>query len=162
MSCVYPYLPGKDACCYSYIRVHHACTEYPYKPVCFVSYMLHTPCRGQAVDPFGPRADGDDVFCCQSRLLDRTMLGDAQHLAWLRLACCTSQSAAPVAHRHYPCHTDSDLLPCRTVLCNSTLSLESTPVMPPTRGWSGYRIRQAAATEYRHVPVLYVPRTRTT
>ncbi|KAL6814797.1 hypothetical protein V8C40DRAFT_110137 [Trichoderma camerunense] len=100
---------------------------------CFV-HATHThTLSGQAVDPFGPRADGDDVFCCQSRLLDRTMLGDAQHLAWLRLACCTSQSAAPVAHRHYPCHTDSDLLPCRTVLCNSTLSLESTPVMPPTR-----------------------------
>ncbi|KAL6800271.1 hypothetical protein J3E68DRAFT_397818 [Trichoderma sp. SZMC 28012] len=43
-------------------------------------YSTHT-LSGQAVDPFGPRADGDDVFCCQSRLLDRTMLGDAQHLA---------------------------------------------------------------------------------
>ncbi|KAL7960903.1 hypothetical protein V8C34DRAFT_275079 [Trichoderma compactum] len=90
--------------------------------LCFVRvHTTHTQ-SGQAVDPFGPRADGHDVFCCQSRLLKRTMLRDAQHLAAARMP--HSQSAAPAAYRHYPCHTDSDLLPCRTALCNSTFSLE--------------------------------------
>ncbi|KAL6818658.1 hypothetical protein GGI42DRAFT_310417 [Trichoderma sp. SZMC 28013] len=90
--------------------------------LCFVRVHATHTLSGQAVDPFGPRADGDDAFCCQSRLLKRTMLRDAQHLAAARMP--HSQPAAPAAYRHYPCHTDSDLLPCRTVLCNSTVSLE--------------------------------------